>query len=72
MTEFSIKEHPDYGVELSFESEDVLDKFDDYLTEETYTLFELREGTAGRSILFGQASCQEKVRDIVIRFLAGS
>jgi hypothetical protein len=59
----------EHGVVLSSTDFELIDHLDDFLTEECYVHFDLRDKPEP-AILFGQASSVEKVEALYERFLA--
>jgi hypothetical protein len=69
-TEVEISETAEFGVALLCKDAEIADQFEDFLTEKCFVLFNLRSQDGAVSFYFGQASTQEKVRELYARFLS--
>ena len=65
-----IIETPEYGVILSVDDTELADKFDDYLTEKCFVLFNIKVEGAKTLFYFGQASTSSKVQELYASFAA--
>lgn len=65
----SITESPEHGVTWTTTDADLGDRFEDFLTEQCFVLFKTRFGRDEISLVFGQASSIDKVRDLYEEFL---
>lgn len=68
-SQIEMSETPEFGVILQCEDAETADQFEDFLTERCFVLFNIRPEGGGISFCFGQASTQEKVRELFARFL---
>ena len=59
-----IVETSEYGAVLTWRDLDVADKFEDYLTEQCFVLFNVKFAADEVSFFFGQASALSKVQDL--------
>lgn len=66
--EVEIEETAEYGVVLHCHDIEVADKFEDFLTERCFVLFNIRPEVAKISFYFGQASALAKVQELYERF----
>ena len=64
-----IVESTEYGVTWRSEDVELGDRFEDFLTERCFVLFKTRFDQNEVSLLFGQASSVDKVRELYERFL---
>lgn len=72
MSEYSnveITETEDFGVILHCNDVELADGLEDFLTERCFVLFNIRPQGDAISFYFGQASSQDKVRQLYERFL---
>ena len=65
----AISESPEHGVTWTTTDADLGDRFEDFLTERCFVLFNTRFERDEVSLLFGQASSVDKVRELYERFL---
>ena len=63
-----IIETSEYGTELQCYDVDTADRFEDFLTEQCFVFFNLKQENGAVSFFFGQASAPLKVRDLYDRF----
>jgi hypothetical protein len=66
----SISESADYGAIWTTADADLGDRFEDFLTERCFVLFQTRFENDEVSFLFGQASSANRVRELYERFLS--
>ncbi len=71
-TRFEISETKDHGVILRISDAELADEFDDFVNEDCYVFSELKFESDCVYFYFGQASCIEKTKDLVERFLSKS
>ena len=64
-----ILDDPQYGPVLRTDDADLADRLEDYFTETSYVLFNLRFEETGSSFFFGRASSVDKVRELYEQFL---
>lgn len=69
-SQVEIGETAEFGVTLQCKDAEIADQFEDFLTEKCFVLFNLRPQGEEISFYFGQASTQEKVRELYARFLS--
>lgn len=67
-TTFKISESKEYGIILTIFDTEQADEFDDYLNENCYVFSELSFKSDRVNFYFGQVSCVEAVRDLVMKF----
>jgi len=66
---FQISETKEHGCVLRINDAELADQFDDFVTEDCYIFTELKFETDCIYFYFGQASCVEKIRDLVESFV---
>ena len=64
----SIEDTPEHGVVWTSSDAELGDRFEDFLAERCFVLFKTRFEGGDVSLLFGQASSIEKVRQLYERF----
>lgn len=69
-SQVNISETAEFGVTLQCKDAEISDQFEDFLTEKCFVLFNLKLQGEKISFYFGQASSQEKVRELYTRFLS--
>jgi hypothetical protein len=63
-----ILETDEYGVVLRCRDIEVADKFEDFLTEQRFVLFNIRPEDGNISFFFGQASVPARVQELYEQF----
>lgn len=66
---FEITETHDSGCILKVDCFELADEFSDFINNDYYVLCELKREKGRTTFCFGQASCEEKVRKVVEKFL---
>ena len=69
-TRFNIAETEEHGGILMFYDVELADEFDDFANENCYVFTEVKFEPDCVCIYFGQASCVEKIGELVERFVA--
>ncbi len=69
---FEISETKEHGGVLRIADAELADEFDDFVNEDCYVFTELKFEADCAYFYFGQASCKEKIRDLVERFVGKS
>ncbi len=69
-TQFQISESKEHGITLRIDDIEIADEFDDFLNENCYVLTQMKLASDYVDFYFGQASCIEKVTELVQRFQA--
>lgn len=64
-----ISDSAQYGATWTSKDAELADRFEDFLTERCFVLFKTRFERDEVSLLFGQASSADKVRELYDRFL---
>lgn len=65
---FSFRQDEKYGAILIIDCDDVADLFDDFLSEQCYVFYDVRESGGIMEFLFGEAACMEKVQELVSKY----
>lgn len=68
-TGFKISETKEHGAILKINDIELADEFDDFLNEHCYVFSELNFTPDCVYFYFGQASCVEKVKELVKKFM---
>jgi len=71
-TRFEISETKEHGGVLRINDAELADEFDDFVNQDCYVFTELKFEADCVYFYFGQASCIEKIRDLVERFVSKS
>jgi hypothetical protein len=66
--QYIINTHNDYGVSITVNNKNLADSLDDYLTENFFILYNIKDESAGTQFLFGQAASESKLKDIMTLF----
>ena len=69
---FEISETKEHGGVLRINDAELADQFDDFVNEDCYVFTELKFETDYVYFYFGEASCIDKIRDLVERFVSKS
>lgn len=69
---FEISETKEHGGVLRINDAELADEFDDFVNEDCYVFTEVKFKAECVCFYFGQASCVEKIRDLVERFVSKS
>ena len=69
---FEISETKEHGGVLRINDVELADEFDGFINEDCYVFTELKFEADCVYFYFGQASCKEKIRDLVERFVEKS
>lgn len=67
---FIILSNDSFGPSVVVDGEDLADLFDDYLSEDIFVLFNVRNKDSKKEFLFGRAASEENLRAIVKMFLS--
>jgi hypothetical protein len=71
INKFSFLKDSKVGISILVEDDELADSFDDFLTEEMYVLYNLRERDGKQEFLFGNAASEIKLSRIIDAFLEG-
>lgn len=66
---FEIIETRDYGCILRVKGYELADEFEDFLNEDNYVLNSYECENDDVTFYFGHAGCEEKIRNLVVKFL---
>ena len=66
---FSFLKDGKIGVSIVVEDDELADLFDDFLTEEIYVLYNVRDKDGKQEFLFGNAASETKLSEIIDAFL---
>lgn len=67
---FSFLKDGKIGISIVVEDDELADLFDDFLTEEIYVLYNVRDNDGKQEFLFGNAASETKLSEIIDIFLA--
>lgn len=68
-SDFAITESEETGITVIVRDFELADEFEDYLTEQQFVLFNIRENKFIFEFLFGQAASLDKVEQLIQKFL---
>ena len=72
ISNIEIIEDPKYGVILNCRDLELADRFEDFLTEKCFALFQIKFESNEVSFFFSQASSISKVKELFDRFMLSS
>ena len=67
-TVFRIEEQPEYGMVIRCADPEAADRFEDFLTERNYVLFNTKFSSSEVLFFFGQASSLDQLQKILSTF----
>ena len=68
-SDFAITESEETGITVIVRDFELADEFEDYLMEQQFVLFNIKENKSSFEFLFGQAASLDKVEQLIQKFL---